>query len=182
MLPGEGSGKGRCHLDFIRIKLYEEKALKGSFFRSRGESATRRFLFKIKHRNKLLILFPGMCKQLSVVLLLFIFCLMAASCQERMVCPAYQSTYILDDSVRSYFFSRFESDSLPKRYGRVEKSNWGLVKHKSKSARLREIRTVAMKNVLPPKQESDSSLFPNRSLEELNRMREEVEEPVSKNN
>ena len=78
---------------------------------------------------------------------------MAASCQERMVCPAYQSTYILDDSVRSYFFSRFESDSLPKRYGRVEKSNWGLVKHKSKSARLREIRTVAMKNVLPPKQE-----------------------------
>lgn len=96
-----------------------------------------------------------------------------------MVCPAYQSTYILDDSVRSYFFSRFETDSLPKRYGRVEKSDWGLAKRKSKSEKLREIRTVAMQNVLPPKQQADSSLMPERSLEELNRMREEVEAPVS---
>lgn len=123
-----------------------------------------------------------MYRQLALVLLLFVFALLAASCQERMVCPAYQSTYILDDSVRSYFFSRFEGDSLPKRYASVEKSDWGLVKKKSKSARLREIRTVAMKNVLPPKQEPDSTLIRERSLEELNRIRDEVEEPVSKRN
>lgn len=123
-----------------------------------------------------------MYRQFSIVLLLFTFCLIVASCQERMVCPAYQSTYILDDSVRSYFFSRFEADSLPKRFGKVDKSDKGLVKNKSKSARLRDIRTVAMKNVLPPKQEPDTALSRERSLEELNRMREEVEEPVSKSN
>jgi hypothetical protein len=106
---------------------------------------------------------------------------LAISCQERMVCPAYQSTYILDDSVRSYFFSRFEPDTVPKRYGRVEKSDWGLVKNKSRSARLRELRTVAMKNVLPPRQEPDSVLVRERSLEELNRMRDEVEETSANN-
>ena len=96
-----------------------------------------------------------------------------------MVCPAYQSTYILDDSVRSYFFSRFDTDSLPKHYGRVEKSDWGLVKKKNKSEKLREMRTVAMQNVLPPKQQVDSSLVRERNLEELNRIREEVEAPAS---
>jgi hypothetical protein len=122
-----------------------------------------------------------MCRQLSVMLFIVIIGFLAVSCQERMVCPAYQSTYILDDSVRSNFFSRFEPDTIPKRYGRVEKSDWGLVKNKSKSARLREIRTVAMKNVLPPKQEPDSALVRERGLEELNRMRDEVGETSANN-
>ena len=103
-----------------------------------------------------------------------------ASCQERMVCPAYQSTYILDDSVRATFFSRFDVDSLPKRYGKVEVAQNGLVKKKSKQERLRSLRTVAMKNVVPPLQEPDSALERNRSLEELNRVKEELEEPSAK--
>ena len=104
-------------------------------------------------------------------------CLLGA-CQERMVCPAYQSTYILDDSVRAVFFSRFESDSMPKRFGKVAKTKYGIIRRKKERDKLREIRTVAMKNVLPPKQEPDSSLTRIRSLEELNRVKDELEEPV----
>ena len=99
------------------------------------------------------------------------------SCQERMVCPAYQSTYILDDSVRSGFFSRFETDSTPKRYAKVQKDHFGIIKKKKKREKLRDLRTVAMRDILPPKQEPDSALNRARTLEELNRVKEELEEP-----
>ncbi len=101
------------------------------------------------------------------------------SCQERMVCPAYQSTYILDDSVRSVFFSRFESDSTPKRYARVHKTDYGIIKKKKNKEKHRQMRTVAMKNILPPKQKPDSTLTRVRSLEELNRVKDELNEPSS---
>lgn len=115
-----------------------------------------------------------MIRQYSRFLLAGIVVLVLASCQERMVCPAYQSTYILDDSVRSMFFSRFESEDMPKRYGKVHKTGYGLVKKKSKSGKLREMRTVAMKDILPPRQEPDSMLSRTRSLEELNRVKDEI--------
>lgn len=102
------------------------------------------------------------------------FIWLLASCQERMVCPAYQSTYILDDSVRTIFFSRFKDKETPKRYGKVRKEENGLVKKKKKSEKLRSMRTVAMKDILPPKQEPDSMLSRTRSLEELNRVKEEI--------
>ena len=121
-----------------------------------------------------------MARQIGMYVLGFVLTLcLLASCQERMVCPAYQSTYILDDSVRSIFFSRFENDSLPKRFAKVERTDYGLIRKSRKSDKLREIRTVAMKNILPPKQEPDSALTPSRSLEDLNQMKKELEEPAS---
>lgn len=104
---------------------------------------------------------------------------MFSSCQERMVCPAYQSTYILDDSVRSTFFSRFEADSTPKRYAKVDRTQFGLIKKDKKSDKLRKMRTIAMKDILPPKEEPDTALTRNRSVEELNRMNDEMEQPPS---
>lgn len=98
-----------------------------------------------------------------------------------MVCPAYQSMYIFDDSVRSHFFSRFGEDSLPKHYGRVIISDNGIVEMKKRSAKLREMRTVAMEDVLMPPSEVDSALVKERSLDELNRMKEEVGQPASAN-
>lgn len=115
-----------------------------------------------------------MIRQFSMWFLAGILILVLASCQERMVCPAYQSTYILDDSVRSMFFSRFENEDTPKRYGKVRKTNYGLVKKKNKSEKLRAMRTVAMKDILPPRQEPDSMLSRTRSLEELNRVKDEL--------
>lgn len=121
-----------------------------------------------------------MVRQIGMYVLGVVFMMgFLASCQERMVCPAYQSTYIFDDSVRSMFFSRFDVDSTPKRYGRVERNQFGLIKKDKKRDKLREMRTIAMKDVLPPKQEPDSLLTRNRSVEELNRMREELEQPAT---
>lgn len=135
--------------------------------------------FKIRKRIVLLSLF-NMFRKIGVYIVMAVVSLFfLASCQERMVCPAYQSTYILDDSVRALFFSRFEPDSLPKRFGRVEVAQNGLVKKKSRQERLRIMRTVAMENVVPPKPEPDSVQDRIRSLEELNRVKEELEEPSS---
>jgi hypothetical protein len=115
-----------------------------------------------------------MVRQFCILIFMGLLVLGLASCQERMICPAYQSTYILDDSVRSMFFSRFEDETMPKRYGKVRKTNSGLIKKKSKSTKLRNMRTVAMKDVLPPRQEPDSNLTRSRSLEELNRVKDEI--------
>jgi hypothetical protein len=38
-------------------------------------------------------------------LLIFIFTLIMASCRDKIVCPAFQSTYILDDSTRMAYYS-----------------------------------------------------------------------------
>lgn len=117
-----------------------------------------------------------MIRQFCILIFVGILMLSLASCQERMVCPAYQSTYILDDSVRESFFSRFEEENMPKRYGKVRKTDFGLVKKKSKSDKLRNMRTVAMQDILPPRQEPDSNLTRTRGLEELNRVKDEVRE------
>ncbi|WP_152424990.1 hypothetical protein [Nafulsella turpanensis] len=89
--------------------------------------------------------------------------------------------YIFDDSVRTHLFSRFGTDSLPKHYGQVEVSDFGIVVRKRRSDKLREMRTIAMKDVMPPKEEVDSALVRERSLEELNRMKDEVNQPASAN-
>lgn len=75
------------------------------------------------------------------------------SCQERMICPAYQSTFIMDEEVRYQLFSRFEHDSIPKPYAGVNKTTYGLIKPLAKKKRERQMAIVAMRNVLPPKKE-----------------------------
>lgn len=42
--------------------------------------------------------------RLSVGVIILVLCVIS-SCRDRVVCPAYQSTYILDDSVRQTFYS-----------------------------------------------------------------------------
>lgn len=120
-----------------------------------------------------------MVRQVGMYVLGAVFCMcMLVSCQERMVCPAYQSTYILDDSVRSLFFSRFDVDNVPKRYAKIDRTPFGLIKKDKKSDKLRDMRTIAMKDVVPPKEEPDTVLTRTRSLEELNGMRNELAQPA----
>jgi hypothetical protein len=91
----------------------------------------------------------------GLILLCFIFGCMF-SCSQKMICPAYQSTYILDEEKRKLLFSLFDTDSIPKHDGYVSKNKYGLIEHKKYRSRLRELNTVKMENVLPPKQEYDS--------------------------
>lgn len=75
------------------------------------------------------------------------------SCQERMICPAYQSTFIFDDEVRYELFSRFEKDSVPKPFNGVDKTTFGLIKRMPRKKREQQMAIVAMRNVLPPAKE-----------------------------
>lgn len=90
-------------------------------------------------------------KVIKGLFVLFIAATSMQSCQERMICPAYQSTFILDDEARYKLFTKFEEDSLPKEYAGVRKSQFGLIEPKSRKKREREMAIVAMKNVLPVK-------------------------------
>ena len=90
-------------------------------------------------------------KVIKGLFLLLFSTLILQSCQERMICPAYQSTFILDDEARYELFSRFEKDSVPEAYAGVNKNAYGLIKQRPRKKREREMATVAMRNVLPVK-------------------------------
>ena len=49
-----------------------------------------------------------------VYFIIFIIGISAFSCKDKVICPAFQSTYILNDSIRTAKFSLFGEDSLPK--------------------------------------------------------------------
>ena len=71
-----------------------------------------------------------MNKTTSIVILLL--CLLSA-CSEKMICPAYQSVFILDDGYRNRYFSPFEviaGDTVPRDHFDVQnhRSNFFITK------------------------------------------------------
>ncbi|MCE7993185.1 MAG: hypothetical protein HEP71_14460 [Roseivirga sp.] len=53
------------------------------------------------------------------IFICFFAALLASACSERMICPAYQSSFILDEDYSKNFFSPFEvnaGDTVPKGY------------------------------------------------------------------
>ncbi|EMR00728.1 hypothetical protein [Cesiribacter andamanensis] len=72
-----------------------------------------------------------------------------SACQERMICPAYQSTFIFDEEVRYQLFTKFEADSMPKQYAGVDKNLFGLIKKQPRKKKERQMAIVAMRNILP---------------------------------
>lgn len=89
----------------------------------------------------------------GLFILVFLAVMLLQSCQERMICPAYQSTFIMDEEVRYQLFSRFEHDSVPKTFNGVRKNTYGLIEPMAKKKRERQMATVAMRNILPPKKQ-----------------------------
>lgn len=95
----------------------------------------------------------------------FIIGVMLAGCKADMICPAYQSYFLLDEDAQNNQFTYFALDSLPRRdIFNTTKDQNGLVAKTSLLAyvdtdwvRNREIRTIDMEVVYP--QLSDSILF-----------------------
>ncbi len=84
----------------------------------------------------------------------FLFVLSIAgllSCKSNYICPAFQSTYILDDSLRLLAFSPFGADSMPKYGPRVRKDKNGIIVHESYYRKNYELRTVKMQNQYVPR-------------------------------
>ncbi|MEO9966335.1 MAG: hypothetical protein ABJF11_11135 [Reichenbachiella sp.] len=81
---------------------------------------------------------------------LFVICLVIYSCKDNVVCPAFQSTYILDDSMRLAKYSYFSNDSTPKFAMASRRSKYGINKQTSLFRKNYELMTAPKKNVLAP--------------------------------
>lgn len=82
--------------------------------------------------------------------ILFVLCLVIYSCKDNVVCPAFQSTYILDDSMRLAKYSYFANDSTPKFAMAGRRTKYGVNKHTSLFRKNYELMTAPKKNVLAP--------------------------------
>ena len=73
-----------------------------------------------------------------------------AACQQKMICPAYHSYFILDVEETRKTFSLFGADSLPKDTWKVDKEKYGIAKSKPYNKKLNELRTISMTSVYLP--------------------------------
>lgn len=79
-----------------------------------------------------------------------LFLLLALSaCHRGMICPAFQSSFIMDDSVRTAIFSPFGGDSLPKEV-MVDKSRYGIIHELTYAEKSNAIKSIEMQLVFPP--------------------------------
>ncbi len=77
----------------------------------------------------------------------------ASACTQRMICPAYQSAFIHDKATLDRKFSYFGEDSLPKVL-EASKSKHLLIDPVTYRRKLRNMRTVEMKDIYPVKPDS----------------------------
>jgi hypothetical protein len=81
--------------------------------------------------------------------LLFIACIaLLGACTQRMVCPAYQSSFIYDKEAVRAKFSYFQDDSTPKIYT-ASKSKYLIAVPESYRKKYRKMQTVEMTPVYP---------------------------------
>lgn len=100
------------------------------------------------NRRKFII---GQMYKKEVTGILLIFCgLYFSACQRRHVCPAYNSSFILDQDKTLQFFSVFGEDSLPKSDFFVNKTKRGIIVKVRFRKKQEEISTVRMRMVYPP--------------------------------
>ncbi|UXX80019.1 hypothetical protein N7E81_02720 [Reichenbachiella carrageenanivorans] len=91
--------------------------------------------------------------------ILFVLCLVFYACKDNVVCPAFQSTYILDDSMRLAKYSYFANDSTPKFASVSKRTKYGMNKQMSLFRKNYELMTAPKKNVLAPVPEDTSELI-----------------------
>ncbi len=98
------------------------------------------------------------------------------ACQEKMVCPAYQSYFILDKEVTKRKFSLFGEDSLPKTdLWQVDKGKYGIADDLPYPKKIEAHKTVSMESIYLKKEdvfedverpyaEMDTALFPTDTV------------------
>src|ERR1043165_5859757 len=84
------------------------------------------------------------------VLALFagVIVLLASSCTQKLICPAYQSSFIYDKEALRKKFSYFKEDSTPKILT-ASKTKYLIAVPESYRKKMRGLKTVEMKPVYP---------------------------------
>lgn len=70
-----------------------------------------------------------------------------SACQQKMICPAYHSYFVLDVEERKKTFSLFGADSLPKKRWEVDKEKYGIAKDIPDSKKEDEMRVISMNSI-----------------------------------
>ena len=84
----------------------------------------------------------------TLVLIGCLLCVVFYGCKDNVVCPAFQSTYILNDSVRWARYSLFENDSTPKFAVASRRTKYGINKRTNFYRKNYELMTAPKVNVL----------------------------------
>ena len=91
-----------------------------------------------------------------------------SACHRGMICPAFQSSFIMDDSVRTAMFSPF-TDSLPKEFA-VDKSRYGIINELTYAEKNNTLKKVEMQLIFPaglPVMDSAALLSPPPAADSL---------------
>lgn len=84
----------------------------------------------------------------ALTLLIGLFVLLGSSCTQKMICPAYQSSFIYDKEALRKKFSYFKEDSTPKILT-ASKTKYLVAVPESYRKKMRGLKTVEMKPVYP---------------------------------
>lgn len=93
----------------------------------------------------------------STIKYIIIISFVASACSRGVICPAFQSSFILNDSIRDVTFSMFGPDSLPKTY-LTAKNNFGIIEQQTRREKNNEIKTIEMVTIYDPMPAADSTL------------------------
>jgi hypothetical protein len=88
------------------------------------------------------------------------------ACQKRHACPAYHSSFILDEKKTTEFFAQFGEDSMPRSSLFVNKNKRGVIVRIKFQQKQKELNTVKMKMTYPPP--ADSVLLAGIDVQNLN--------------
>ncbi len=104
------------------------------------------------YRIKLLMKIFG-----STIKYIILISLISSACGRGMICPAFQSSFILNDSIRDITFAVLGPDSLPRTY-LTAKNRYGIVEGTADWQKRVNLRTIEMLTIYDPKFPVDSVL------------------------
>jgi len=80
------------------------------------------------------------------------------ACNRGMICPAFQSSFILNDSIRDITFSVLGPDSLPREYV-TAKNRYGIMEDITDKKKRESFKTIEMVTIYDPMFPVDSALL-----------------------
>jgi hypothetical protein len=105
---------------------------------------------------------------------------MLGSCTQKMICPAYQSSFIYDKDALRKKFSYFKEDSTPKMMYTASKNKYLVAVPESYRKKTRSLQTVAMEPVYPVRPDSLKFSTGGESLQaEVDALDSTVSSPTS---
>lgn len=104
----------------------------------------------------------------SLILAAIIACL--SSCKTQTTCAAYQSAFLMNDSVQAQYFSYFESDSIPKEFPKSKRNGNGISNGPTVSSYEKYHYTFPMKHVYKVEGEGADSLFGGTSATNIDNL------------